>query len=72
MAVADVTGDKVPDIVAVPGLGGGPVVRVFDGTTGGLTASFYAFEATFRTGLARRRSAKLVWNPSRAPRLWRR
>lgn len=51
VAVADVTGDKVPDVVAVPGLGGGPVVRVFDGTTGTMVSNFFAFEPSFRNGL---------------------
>jgi hypothetical protein len=51
VAVADVTGDKVPDVIAVPGLGGGPVVRVFDGTSGAMVSNFYAFESSFRSGL---------------------
>lgn len=50
-AVADVTGDGVPDIVVVPGFGGGPVVKVFDSTTGELIASKFVMDENFRGGL---------------------
>ena len=51
VAVGDVTGDGVPDIVAVAGPGGGPIVNMFDGNTGKLVRSFFAFEPSFRGGL---------------------
>ncbi|MBX9624777.1 MAG: SGNH/GDSL hydrolase family protein, partial [Gemmataceae bacterium] len=51
VAVADVTGDGVPDVVAGAGAGGGPAVRVFDGTDGSLAASFFAYEPSFRGGV---------------------
>ncbi|MFO0802292.1 MAG: SdrD B-like domain-containing protein [Gemmataceae bacterium] len=51
IATADVTGDGIPDIIAVPGAGGGPVVKVFDGNTGAEVRSFFAFEESFRGGL---------------------
>jgi len=51
IATADVTADGIPDIVAVPGPGGGPVVKVFDGNTGAEVRSFFAFEESFRGGL---------------------
>ena len=50
VAVGDVTGDGVPDIVTAPGVGGGPVIKVFDGVTGAEVRSFYAFDPAFRGG----------------------
>ncbi len=52
VAAGDVTGDGVTDYVVGAGVGGGPHVKVFDGATGGLTASFYAFPVTFDCGSA--------------------
>ena len=51
VAVADVTGDGVPDIIVAPGIGGGPIVEVFDGRTGAMVTSFTAFDPSFRGGL---------------------
>ena len=51
VTTADVTGDGIPDIVATPGAGGGPIVRVFDGSTGAQIRSVMAFESDFRGGL---------------------
>ena len=51
VAMADVTGDGVPDRIAGAGPGGGPVVTVYDGKTGTLLASFFAFEPTFTGGV---------------------
>lgn len=51
VAVGDVTGDGVPDIVAGAGPGGGPAVKVFDGMTGGEVASVFAYEPGFRNGV---------------------
>src|SRR5207245_1555414 len=50
VAVADVTGDGVPDVVTAPGPGGGPVVRVFSGKDGSVVGTVMAFEPSFRTG----------------------
>jgi hypothetical protein len=55
VAIADVTGDGVPDVVTGAGPGGGPHVRVFDGVTGaqvsGVNGSFYAYAPEFRGGV---------------------
>ncbi|MFO0852597.1 MAG: Ig-like domain-containing protein [Gemmataceae bacterium] len=57
VALGDVNGDKVPDLVVSAGFGGGPRVAVYDGTT--LTAGktpqklvgdFFAFEQSLRNG----------------------
>jgi len=51
VAMADVNGDGVEDLVVVAGVGGGPRVRVLDGKTGGEVYNYFAYEATFRDGL---------------------
>jgi hypothetical protein len=50
-AVADVTGDGVPDFIGGAGPGGGPRVVVIDGATGQRVADFFAFEPTFAGGV---------------------
>ena len=51
VAVGDVTGDGVADIITAPGPGGGPHVKVFSGVTGALAAEFFAYGATFTGGV---------------------
>jgi len=55
VALGDVTGDGVSDIIAAAGPGMGPQVRVFDGRTGaripGPLGSFFAFAANFQGGV---------------------
>ncbi len=51
VAAGDVTGDGVADLIAAPGAGGGPVVKVFDGVTGAELRSQFVFEESFRGGL---------------------
>lgn len=51
VAAGDVNGDGIPDIVTGSGPGGGPVVRVFDGTTNSQANSFFAFDAAFTGGI---------------------
>jgi len=58
VAVGDVNGDGVPDVVVAAGVGGGPRVVVWDGKllAGGVVpttplADFFAFEETLRTGV---------------------
>lgn len=51
VASADVSGDGVADVIAGAGAGGGPVVAVYDGKSGGLLANFFAFEPEFAGGV---------------------
>lgn len=51
VATADVNGDGLTDIIAVPGKGGGPNIRVFDGKTHQIVYDFQAFESDFTGGL---------------------
>jgi hypothetical protein len=52
VAIGDVTGDGVPDIITGAGPGGGPHVKVFDGVTGAEVRSFFAYESSFRGGVS--------------------
>ena len=49
--VGDVNGDGVPDVVVVPGAGGGPVVKAFSGDDGHPILARAFFELAFRGGL---------------------
>jgi hypothetical protein len=51
VATADVTGDGIPDIITGAGPGGGPHIKVFDGSTGALVYSFMAFAPSFSGGV---------------------
>jgi hypothetical protein len=51
VAVGDVTGDGVPDIVTAPGAGMPPQVKVFDGTSGAEIANYMAYRETFKGGV---------------------
>jgi hypothetical protein len=51
VAVGDVNGDGIADVITGTGVSGGPNVRVFDGATGGLIDSFFAYESSFRGGV---------------------
>jgi hypothetical protein len=52
VATGDLNRDGIPDLIATVGPGGPPHVKAFDGRTGALLASFYAFDATLRSGLS--------------------
>lgn len=51
-AQADVNADGLPDLITGAGAGGGPHVRVFDGATGEVLRSFFAFDASFTGGVS--------------------
>jgi hypothetical protein len=51
VALGDVNGDGFADVIAGAGPGDRPLVRVFDGRTGGALAGFLAFEESFRGGV---------------------
>jgi hypothetical protein len=55
VALADINGDGIADIITGTGPGGGPHVRVFDGPTSqqltGLIGSFYGYDPNFAGGV---------------------
>ncbi len=51
VAVGDVNGDGSADVVTGAGPGAGPHVKVFDGSTGALIRSFFAFDPAFTGGV---------------------
>src|SRR5262249_2395440 len=51
VAIADVNGDGVPDIITGPGPGMAPEIKVFDGRTAALLRAFYAFSPAFTGGV---------------------
>jgi hypothetical protein len=55
VAVCDLTGGGIPDLVAGAGPGGGPHVRAFDGRTGvplpGAIGAFFADDPSFASGV---------------------
>ncbi len=50
VAVGDVNGDGVPDVIAGAEIGGGPRVQVFSGANNQPINSFFAFEESFTGG----------------------
>jgi hypothetical protein len=51
VALGDVNGDGVPDIITAPGPGGGPDVRIFDGRNGDLIGEFMAYDPRLASGV---------------------
>jgi hypothetical protein len=51
VALADLTGDGIPEIVTAPGPGMPPFVRVFDGRTLGLVTEFLAYDEKWQNGV---------------------
>jgi hypothetical protein len=51
VALGDVTGDGIEDIVTSTGKGGAANIRVFDGVTGSLISSFFAYPEAFTGGV---------------------
>ena len=51
VAVGDVNGDAIPDIVTAAGAGGGPHVKVFEGREFTLIAEFLAYDPAFLGGV---------------------
>jgi hypothetical protein len=52
VAVGNVDGDSVPDLITGAGPGGGPHVKVFSGADGSLLRSFFALDPSFNQGVA--------------------
>jgi hypothetical protein len=50
LRMADVTGDRRDDIIAAPGIGGPPLVRIVEGN-GRFLSEFFAFDPAFRGGV---------------------
>ncbi len=51
VAVGDVLGTGYDDIITAPGPGGGPQINIYDGMTGQLVRSFWAYSPTFTGGV---------------------
>lgn len=52
LAVGDITGNGVPEIIVGAGPGGGPHVKAFDSRTGEVVTSFFAFDPSFAGGVS--------------------
>ncbi|HET6575898.1 MAG TPA: VCBS repeat-containing protein [Fimbriiglobus sp.] len=51
VAVGDVTGDGHRDLVVAAGPSGGPVVKVYDGQTGAVVSTYFAYAPSFTGGV---------------------
>lgn len=50
-AVGDINHDGVDDIVIAPGAGGGPRIRIIDGTNGAVLRDFFVYDPSFTGGV---------------------
>ncbi len=51
LALADLDGDTIADIITAAGPGGGPHVKIYSGATGELLQSAFVFDSSFRGGI---------------------
>ena len=51
VALGDINGDLIPEIIVGAGPGGGPHVKIFDGANNSLVASWFAYEKDFTGGV---------------------
>jgi hypothetical protein len=51
VATGDLNGDGIDDIIVAAGPGGGPIVSIFDGSTGAFIMSFFAYDPSFTGGV---------------------
>ena len=51
VVLADLNSDNQPDVIAAAGAGGGPHIKIFDGMTGAILSSFYAYDPSFTGGI---------------------
>jgi hypothetical protein len=52
VAGADINSSDTADVITGPGVGGGPVVQAFNGQTGAVDQSFFAFDSTSTGGIS--------------------
>lgn len=51
VAMGDINGDTIPEIIVTPGAGRAPEVRIYNAFTGQFVKSFFAYDQSFRGGV---------------------